>query len=111
SLGRWLSALAFVKLVAELSEAHLQELGGPGLNAATSLQRGLQELLFEAVERRLEVEALGRNLQRDVPRAHRPAELGGQRVDLEERAAAEHDGPFDRVLQLADVAGPAVTLE
>ena len=67
--------------------------------------------MLDAVERRLQVDALDGQLQRQIVAVARLAEAGRQRLGLQQLARPQHDRALDDVLQLTDVARPVVLLE
>src|SRR5947207_7983384 len=105
------SGREFLELVAELAEAHAEELGRARLHPTRPRQREVDVALLDLVERRLEVEPALRNLDRDVEDVAGPPEVRRERVHVEHLAAPEDQRALDHVLELADVAGPPVALE
>src|SRR5690349_20265666 len=101
-----------LKLVAELAEGHTKEFRRLGLDTARSIERPLEISPFEIVEGRLEVKALlGYVDELGSPGGALAANRLGQGVNAEHVAGAEHDRALEHVLELADVAGPVVSLE
>src|SRR5262245_24052916 len=60
------SLLELLKLVPELPEADAEQLRGAGLDPAHSVQSHLHVTLLDAVQGRLQVDSLRRQLQRDI---------------------------------------------
>src|SRR5499426_4241951 len=104
--------LVLLELVAELPEGHLEEFGGLGLHATRAIERSLQIPALDGVEGGLEIETILRDVDTLQPlhRTFAPHGLG-QRFHADHVLPAEHDGPLQHVLQLADVARPVVALE
>src|SRR5215467_15071806 len=100
-----------LELVSKLPEAHPQEFGGASLDSARARERHLEVSILDLVQSRLQVEAIGGNLDGHVLRDARLLQIGRQRVRLERLPASEDQRALDDVLQLADVSGPAIVLE
>src|SRR3990167_4348987 len=100
-----------MELVTELSEAHAKELGRTRLHPCRARQRHLDVAVLDPVERRLEVQTVRGNLQRDVRPIVGPLQVRWQRSGFQYLAASEHERALDDVLELADVPGPPVLLE
>src|SRR3989304_2167838 len=111
SIARSRPRAEFLELVPELAEAHAQDLRGARLHAARPRERHLDVALLDLVERRLEVEPAFRNLDGNVLDVAGTAQIGRQRGRVQGLAAAEDERALDHVLELAEVARPAVALE
>src|SRR3990172_10834173 len=111
SVARRRSRPVFLELVPELAEAHAQELRSARLHAGRPRERHLDVALLDLVERRLEIEPAFRNLDGNVLDVAGTAQIGRQRVCVQHLAAAEDERALDHVLELADVARPAIALE
>src|SRR5438094_7456137 len=101
----------FPKLVAELPEADLEEFRRSDLHAAGACERHLDVALLDTRQRDLEIETLRREIDRDFTRGGGLAQVGWQRVDVDDAAAPQNHRALDDILHLADIAGPRVLLE
>src|SRR5438552_2009179 len=101
----------FPKLVAELPETDLEEFRRSDLHALGARERHLDVALFDTRQRGLEIETLRGEIDRDIARSGGLAQVGWQRVDIDDAAAPQDHRPLDDILHLADIAGPRVLLE
>src|SRR5207247_2503486 len=79
--------------------------------SARARQRRLDVPVLDLAQRRFEVEPVLGDLHGDVLDVSGTPKVGRQPWRIEPVTAAEHEGPLYDVLQLADVARPAVGLE
>src|SRR5262249_13843696 len=106
------AALAvLLELVSELPETDAQELGGARLHPAGTGQRHLEIAPLDLVQHRLQVDPVRRDLHRDLLGLPGDIEVGGKRLGLQHVPASEDESPLDDVLELPDIAGPAIALE
>src|SRR5438552_3287927 len=101
----------FPKLVAELSEADLEELRRSDLHASGARERHLDVALLDTRQRGLEIEPLCREIDSDISRGGGLPQVGWQRVDIDDAAAPQNHRTLNDVLHLTDIAGPLVLLE
>src|SRR5207248_11149585 len=107
-----------LQLLHQRGAVELQNLGGLVLVAAGTLERLVDETIFELGERRVEVDPFrregngvrGRRGKRSRSNGRRP-DRSGQIRERDLARSPEHREPLDEVLQLADVARPSVSLE
>src|SRR2546428_10579418 len=100
-----------LELVPDLAEADPQQLRSPRLDAARARQRHLDVPVLDLAQRRFEIEPLLGDPHGDVLDVSGTPKVGRQPWRIKPVTAAEHEGPLYDVLQLADVARPAVGLE
>src|SRR5438034_9145876 len=101
----------FPKLVAKLSEADLEKLRRSDLHAPGARERHLDVALLDTRQRGLEIEALRGEIDSDITRGAGLPQVGWQRIDIDDVAAAQNHRTLDHVLHLTDIAGPRVLLE
>src|SRR5438876_10495123 len=100
-----------LELVPDLAEADPQQLRSPRLDAARARQRHLDVPVLDLAQRRFEIDPLLGDPHGAALDVSGTPKVGRQPWRIEPVPAAEHEGPLYDVLQLADVARPAVGLE
>src|SRR4029453_16814729 len=92
------------ELVPEAALTDAEEPGGARLHLPRFIERAQDHLPFEAIHRLVEPDRARLGLRRPgLPEIEKARPDGS--------TAAQHDGSFDDVLELADVPGPGVALE
>src|SRR6266852_861654 len=100
-----------LELVAELSETYTEQLGGARLDPTGTRQGHLEVPVLDLIERCLEIDAVRGDLHGNFLEGVRLLKIGRQGVCLENVPAAEDECSLDHVLELPDIAGPAVVPE
>src|SRR5438552_11064198 len=111
SAARGCTLSVFLKLVPKLAETDAEEFRGSRLNAARAGQGHLQVAVLDLIQRRLEIEPVGRDLHGNLLRLANLMEVRGQRLGREDVSAAQDERPLDHVLELPDIARPAVAFQ
>src|SRR5262249_34948620 len=106
------AALAvLLELVSELPKTDAQEISGARLHAAGPGQGHPEIAPLDLVQHRLQVDPVRWDLHRDLLGLPGDIEVGGKRLGLQRLPASEDESPLDDVLELPDIAGPAIVLE
>src|SRR5437667_12734324 len=77
SAARGCTLSVFLKLVPKLAETDAEKFRGSRLNAARAGQGHLQVAVLDLIQRRLEIEPVGRDLHGNLLRPDNPTEVTG----------------------------------